>query len=260
MTAAMRYLSIKNLRKYQHYKNRRPPWIKLHREVLSDYAFGCLQDASKAHLMLLWLLATEYDNRIPCDPEWLGRKLEAQSPINLDELVSAGFVEVYEADGTLVNGASDVLASRKQNRTTEERGERREKETELPPKPARASRSTGAPKPSGLDVLPKPTCDVAYERWVARIGAVDYGRFRRALLGVFKAGGDRPTPDQLTESITAFAEARDAENPKWRGTWTPEKWVGDIRTWVRLGGMSLVDEWGMPTERGKAAGIFSEAA
>jgi hypothetical protein len=104
----MRYLSIKNFAKHQHYKDRRPPWIKLHVEVLDDYAFACLQDASKAHLMLLWVLASKMDNRIPYDLAFLSRKLGATSPVDLEELVLQGFIEVSQDDGK-------VLAPRKQS-------------------------------------------------------------------------------------------------------------------------------------------------
>lgn len=96
----MRYLSIKNFAKHQHYKDRRPPWIKLHVEVLDDYAFACLQDASKAHLMLLWVLASKLDNRIPYDLAFLSRKLGTSSPIDVDELVVQGFIEVSQDDST----------------------------------------------------------------------------------------------------------------------------------------------------------------
>ena len=78
--AEVRYLSVKNFAKHQHYKDRRPPWIKLHVEVLDDYAFACLQDASKAHLMLLWVLASKLDNRIPYDLSFLSRKLGCMDP------------------------------------------------------------------------------------------------------------------------------------------------------------------------------------
>ena len=104
----MRYLSVKNFAKHQHYKDRRPPWIKLHVEVLDDYAFACLQDASKAHLMLLWVLASKLDNRIPYDLSFLSRKLGCTSPIDIDELVLQGFIEVSQDD-------SKPLASRKQS-------------------------------------------------------------------------------------------------------------------------------------------------
>lgn len=108
----MRYLSIKNLEKHQHYKDRRPPWIKLHAEVLDDYEFLCLQDASKAHLMLLWLLASKMDNRIPNDPVFLTEKLGATSPIMVQELIDQGFVTLSEDD-------SKPLAFRKQSAIAE---------------------------------------------------------------------------------------------------------------------------------------------
>lgn len=112
----MRYLSIKTFSKYQHYKDRRPPWIKLHVEVLDDYAFTCLQDASKAHLMLLWVLASKMDNRIPYDLAFLSRKLGATSPVDLEELVLQGFIEVSQDDGK-------ALAPRKQSAMPETEGE-----------------------------------------------------------------------------------------------------------------------------------------
>lgn len=52
----------KNWRAFQHYGNRRPPWIKLHRELLDDRDFMSLPMASKAMAPLLWLLASESED------------------------------------------------------------------------------------------------------------------------------------------------------------------------------------------------------
>lgn len=49
----------KNWDDFQHYKDRLPPWIKLHRSLLTDREFMCLPIASKALAPLLWLLASE---------------------------------------------------------------------------------------------------------------------------------------------------------------------------------------------------------
>lgn len=49
----------KNWESFQHYKNRCPPWVKLHKTLLDDYEFTCLPLASKALAPLLWLLASE---------------------------------------------------------------------------------------------------------------------------------------------------------------------------------------------------------
>ena len=138
----MIYCRVVNLGKYQHYKERRPPWVKLHRTVFSDYAFSRLQDASKAHLMLLWLLASEYENQLPFDAEWIGRKIDANTPVDLDELVSAGFLETYE-------DASVTLAPRKQEESKRGSTENREQRSDPP--------NGGTAKPSTIRVKkPRP--------------------------------------------------------------------------------------------------------
>jgi hypothetical protein len=48
-----------NWPEFQHYRFRSPPWIKLHKKLLSNRAFMMLPLASKAMAPLLWLLASE---------------------------------------------------------------------------------------------------------------------------------------------------------------------------------------------------------
>ena len=52
-------LQPKNWAIFQHYKDRCPPWIKLHRDLLTDRSYMCLPIASKAIAPMLWLLASE---------------------------------------------------------------------------------------------------------------------------------------------------------------------------------------------------------
>lgn len=52
-------LQPKNWVHFQHYKDRCPPWIKLHRDLLNDRDFICLPLASKALAPMMWLLASE---------------------------------------------------------------------------------------------------------------------------------------------------------------------------------------------------------
>ena len=54
----------KNWDKFQHYKDRNPPWIKLHRDLLIDKEFMRLPLASKALAPMLWLLASENINGV----------------------------------------------------------------------------------------------------------------------------------------------------------------------------------------------------
>lgn len=92
MTSESGYLEVKNWKQFQHYKNRAPLWIKLYRNLLADYAFSCLQDASKLHLILIWLLASESEGRIPDDPEWVQRRIGVAGAVDLKALVDAGFL------------------------------------------------------------------------------------------------------------------------------------------------------------------------
>lgn len=108
--------SVKNFQRFQHYKDRSPPWIKLYNETLDDYDFSRLPDASKMHLVAIWLLASRSDNKIPYDPAWIARRINATEPVNLEELASAGFIIVEQA-------RSKPLAKRKQSAMPEREGE-----------------------------------------------------------------------------------------------------------------------------------------
>lgn len=106
------YIEVKNFERFQHYKDRKPPWIKLYNDLLDDYEFGCLPDASKWLAVGLWLLASRHSNRVANDPEWIARMIHASQPVNIEPLVSAGFVRVLP-------DASNALADRKQDAMTE---------------------------------------------------------------------------------------------------------------------------------------------
>lgn len=109
----VRYLKVKNWSEFQHYKDRNPPWIKLHRTLLDDYEFSCLQDASKAHLMLIWLFASQNDGAVPEDAAFLKRKLGLEKEPNLKWFVNHGLL-IPEQD------ASNAQSERKQNAPLEE--------------------------------------------------------------------------------------------------------------------------------------------
>lgn len=104
----MNYIQIKNWEQFQHYKHRDPPWIKLYHSLLDDYEYGCLQDASKLLLMSLYMLASRTNNNIPADPDWIKQKGMLLGNIDLEPLITSGFISV--------NGnASEVLAQCKQD-------------------------------------------------------------------------------------------------------------------------------------------------
>jgi hypothetical protein len=98
----MKFLAVKNWQDFQHYGKRNPPWIKLHRAVIDDYAFCSLPDNAKSHLMLLWLYASQNNGRIPVDAPFLENKLSITN-LDLTNLSDRGFLV---PDGSSGKGAS----------------------------------------------------------------------------------------------------------------------------------------------------------
>lgn len=94
----MRYLLVKNWRDHQHYKKRSPAWIKLHRAITEDYAFAALKDATKAHLMLIWVLAASTAGRVPHDPLFIAKRINAAERVDIEAMIDAGFLIPEEGE------------------------------------------------------------------------------------------------------------------------------------------------------------------
>lgn len=65
------FLRIKEWDRFQHYKDRNPPWIKLHQEMLTSMTWVMANDSEKALLIAVMLLAARHDNAIPADPHYI---------------------------------------------------------------------------------------------------------------------------------------------------------------------------------------------
>lgn len=111
------YFSISNWKEFQHYKDRNPPWIKLHNQLLDNYEFEQLTDATKGHLLCIWMLASRTNNKLPLDQSWIKRKIGANSPVDLKTLESSGFIELQDME----HDASKPLVSEEERRDREEK-------------------------------------------------------------------------------------------------------------------------------------------
>jgi len=116
---------IKNWAEFQHYKNRQPPWIKLHRTLLDDLNYAAMSSEAAKYLILIWLVAAETcDGKLPAS-----KKLAFRLRISEDKCVRI----IKALSAWIYNDASTVLAGCKQDARpeTEEEGEEEgEKETE----------------------------------------------------------------------------------------------------------------------------------
>ena len=128
----------KNWASFQHYKDRNPPWIKLHKALLNDRAYARLPLASKALAPLLWLLASESKNgSFDADVDELAFRLhltEKEIAQGVDPLIKAGFFIPLQSDSTVLATCQQVAPD-----SCSEREGETERETEAE---ARAPRST----------------------------------------------------------------------------------------------------------------------
>jgi hypothetical protein len=58
-------MRIKNWNKFQHFKDRKPPWVKLYRDLLDDIEWHELDPQASKVLVMLWLIASEDEGNIP---------------------------------------------------------------------------------------------------------------------------------------------------------------------------------------------------
>lgn len=58
-------MKIKNWSKFQHFKDRKPPWVKLYRDVLDDMEWYELDPLASKVLVMCWLIASEDEGRLP---------------------------------------------------------------------------------------------------------------------------------------------------------------------------------------------------
>lgn len=181
-----------NWNKFQHYKARRPPWIKLHRELLDDFKWHSLPLASKALAPMLWLLASEHEQGLIMGDEV---EIAFRLRVSREELETA--INSLKEAG-LFDDASITLAGRL-HLAPESRSES-ESETE---DRDRGRRKRGASTPDGALALaknekPKGTTREEWERRVAAYDPHDYQTWK-ATWGPKpdKVGGGHIVPSDL---------------------------------------------------------------
>ena len=119
---------IKNWQDFQHYKDRAPPWIKLHNTLLTSEVWVMGNDATRALVVASMLLASRNnanDGTFNGDPEYVKRFAYLNSTPDFKPLIQYGFIEPLQ-------DASTMLASC----NTEKRREEEKREERAPAKAA----------------------------------------------------------------------------------------------------------------------------
>jgi hypothetical protein len=151
-------ISVVGWDRFQHYKDRDPPWVKLYRDLFTSESWVLGTDTSRLVQVASILLAARYSNKIPL--QWnLIRKVanldcsEKQFNTAVSHLCATKFFEIQslpDEQGVVVQSASRMLATCPSETETETETETEQRES------ARAR----PPKPDGLD-------SQAWDRWEA---------------------------------------------------------------------------------------------
>jgi hypothetical protein len=114
-----RWIVIPNWERFQHYKDRDPPWIKLHRTLASDPEWLALSGHRRALLISLWLEYASTNGRVKLDTHSISRRVNLRvTRADITSLVHAGLIGV---------SASKPLATRYHDLALEAEAEKKER-------------------------------------------------------------------------------------------------------------------------------------
>ncbi len=196
-------IKIKNWGKFQHFKDRSPPWIKLYRENLYRRDIMSLSSCNFKLLVCLWMMASEDETKqgiIPpiSDIAYTLRQKE--------EDIIKGLQGLKEF---LIYSDDNMISARYQNDSPETETET-ETETELGETPKTPKTKKSSQRLTGTRLPPDWECSVELGTWAM----TDYGMSR----------------EDVAQEIYAF---KDYWNAKTGANAIKLDWDATFRNWIR---------------------------
>lgn len=115
-------IEIVNWAEFQHYKQRSPPWIKLHRKLLNNRGWHAIDAHASRLLIELWMLASESsDGSVEMSTADLAWRLRREDVLDIARALLS--LDKWRFIKLLRHDASTVLAGRAQAATPEGEGE-----------------------------------------------------------------------------------------------------------------------------------------
>jgi len=142
-------IKVKDWNKFQHFKDRKPPWIKLYRDILDDLEWHELDPVAAKALVAIWLIASENDGELP-----EMKKLAFRLRVSEKQAISI----VSQLDHWLIQDDINVISDRYQDDSLEietetyRKEKEKEKETEKRERTPRATRLSQDWQPSNSDL------------------------------------------------------------------------------------------------------------
>jgi hypothetical protein len=118
---------VKNWENFQHYKDRNPPWIKLHYELLTSRDWVKFDDASKLLALVCMMLASRNQGIIEGDLDYIKSVAHIRGKINLKPLIGSGFLiplaDASTAQADASTAQADAIIEERQRREEKSRVE-----------------------------------------------------------------------------------------------------------------------------------------
>jgi hypothetical protein len=88
-------MKICNWEEWQSYRNDRgaPPWIKVHRSLMTNKKWAMLSDAEKGQLVSMWIAAADAGGELPDDPMVIKKICQLDEIPNLKRFNELGLIE-----------------------------------------------------------------------------------------------------------------------------------------------------------------------
>ncbi len=104
----MDWLEVHDWREWQSYRKDRgqPPWIKVHRRLLRDVKWVSLSCRERGQLVAMWMLAADYDGRLPADAALIKKLCYMDEKPNLKKFTDLGLLsgELPQGDARVTPG------------------------------------------------------------------------------------------------------------------------------------------------------------
>ena len=124
-------MQIKNWSKFQHFRDRKPPWIKLYRDILDDREWHNLEPKAAKTLVMLWVIASEDDGRLP-DEETLAFRLRLSIQQLRNDISKLGHWVVQDDIDLISSEYQHDALERETEKETEREAKKLPKATRLP--------------------------------------------------------------------------------------------------------------------------------
>lgn len=112
-------IKIRNWHKFQHFKDRKPPWIKLYRDILDDILWHELDSDAAKCLVSFWLIASEHDGYLPTTKELAFRLRTTEKSIKSNISKLSAWLE--QDDISVISDNNAISAGYQETRLETER-------------------------------------------------------------------------------------------------------------------------------------------